>query len=447
MKSSLLVLFLSYLLLEEPVLSVADPVENLQQETKNQNSEDQCNSYCFSVFKPVLDHFVELKRAANASDELRIKINTLESSKKDLQIQLSNAEAVDKTSKLLINLKDEQIKEMSKQLKEKDDKIKNQSEQLKKNDETIRKLQGQLAIAKVQNENKDKLIRIQEDQMKDKTELIENKEELIQLKDQQIKDKDERLKIKISQINDHYSENLKNSNQINELTNQVKSVSEKLTEKTEMLSRCSRLDSCPSKGPSGIYNMKIRGTNAFEAPCNSAGWMTIQRRLNGSVDFNRNWDSYKNGFGDVNGEFFIGLQKLHLMTEAQPYELYVSLRDINGTSRYAKYDHFKVGSETESYELKTVGTYSGTAGDSLRYHGKVKFSTYDRDNDYSAGNCAEGHNGGWWFNKCAKSSLNGKYYKNGQKQDVYGIVWGTWKDFDFTISLTFAEMMIRPKSG
>ncbi|XP_017115837.1 fibrinogen-like protein 1 [Drosophila elegans] len=193
--------------------------------------------------------------------------------------------------------------------------------------------------------------------------------------------------------------------------------------------------------------MKMREINAFEAPCNSTGWMIIQRRLDGSVNFDRNWDSYKNGFGDVKGEFFIGLEKLHLMTEVQPYELYVSLLDINGTSRYAKYDQFEVGSETESYELKTLGTYSGTAGDSLDYHENAKFSTYVRDNDSSDANCAKLYNGGWWFNACALSSLNGKYFKDGQSQKENGIVWGTWKDFDYTISLTFAEMMIRPKSG
>ncbi|XP_016979324.2 fibrinogen-like protein 1 [Drosophila rhopaloa] len=470
MKSVALVLFLSYLLLEESNFSIADSVENYQQQTKTQESDNQCNSYCFIVFKPFLDHLTELKQAANSSDELREKITTLELSNKDFQIQLSNAEGLDKNSKLLINFKDEQIKEISKQLKDKDeqikeiskqlkdkdeqiremnqqhevkdDKIKNQSDLLKNKEETILNLQSQLAIGKIQIENKDNLIHIKEDQIKDKTDHIKKQEYFIQQKEQQIKEKDENINIKITQINDQSAENMKKAKQIYELTNQV-------TEKTYLLSTCSEFDQCPSEGPTGIYNMKMRGINAFKVPCNSTGWMTIQRRMDGSQDFNRNWVDYKNGFGDVKREFFIGLEKLHLMTEAQPYELYITLRDINGTSRYAKYDNFKVGSEMEGYELTTIGKYSGTAGDSLKYHEKSKFSTHDRDNDFHGGNCAKSHNGGWWFNKCAYSSLNGNYYKNGKKegQGKYGIVWGDWKKFDYTISLIFVEMMIRPKSN
>ncbi|KAH8353679.1 hypothetical protein KR084_012660, partial [Drosophila pseudotakahashii] len=197
----------------------------------------------------------------------------------------------------------------------------------------------------------------------------------------------------------------------------------------------------------GIYPITVPGIKTFSAPCKSCGWMTFQRRFDGSENFNRDWKHYKNGFGNIKGEFFIGLERLHLITKANDCAIYIELKNKKGESRYAQYDSFVVGSEKESYRLKVVGKYSGTAGDSLTYHEKMKFSTYDRDSDQHTENCAKYHHGGWWFKKCATSSLMGKYYKSGKKPEFqnYGIFWGSWnKDYDFNISLTSAVMMIKP---
>ncbi|XP_058178527.1 fibrinogen-like protein 1 [Anopheles ziemanni] len=132
-------------------------------------------------------------------------------------------------------------------------------------------------------------------------------------------------------------------------------------------------------------------------------WTVFQRRIDGSVDFFRNWTMYKHGFGDVNGEHWLGLEQLHIMTSSGRHELLVLVEDFEGNSAYALYDEFKIASEEEKYKL-TVGKYSGTVGDSLDYHNGSKFSTFDQDNDADDdNNCAKDFQGAWWFEYSLKS--------------------------------------------
>lgn len=154
--------------------------------------------------------------------------------------------------------------------------------------------------------------------------------------------------------------------------------------------------------------------NPFLVLCNfeenfnlGGGWTVFQRRIDGSVDFYRNWTMYKHGFGDVNGEHWLGLEKLYELTKSGRYELLVLLEDFERNKRYAFYDDFKVGSEAEKYKL-TVGKFSGTAGDGMTENNGMKFSTMDQNNDlFTYLNCASFYKGAWWFKMCGWSHLNG----------------------------------------
>lgn len=147
------------------------------------------------------------------------------------------------------------------------------------------------------------------------------------------------------------------------------------------------------------------GPDPFLVSCNDqtegGGWTVIQKRINGTVDFYRNWSEYKNGFGDINGEFFIGMDKLNaLTTTLKPVELLIQLQDFNDTMKYAKYDEFELGNETENYKLIKLGKYSGNAGDCLSGHQGISFSTKDRDNDVTKSECAKYFQGAWWYDSC-----------------------------------------------
>ena len=97
---------------------------------------------------------------------------------------------------------------------------------------------------------------------------------------------------------------------------------------------------------------------------NDGGWTVFQRRLHGSVDFYLDWESYKNGFGELNDEFWLGNDNLHRLTAADNVILRVDLEDFDGDMGYAEYTTFKVTDEANKYRF-LIGGYNGTAGDSM----------------------------------------------------------------------------------
>ncbi|XP_014090593.2 fibrinogen C domain-containing protein 1 [Bactrocera oleae] len=219
-----------------------------------------------------------------------------------------------------------------------------------------------------------------------------------------------------------------------------------IIERVLLPNRVSKPSSCMKAAAnslkSGIYKIQLEKFNIsdLEVFCEEdidfGGWIVIQRRVSDSVDFYRTWNDYKEGFGDLTGNYWIGLEKLHALTSSCEQELHVQLTRRNGKKYYAKYSQFLIGDESQKYALKKVGNYSGTAIDSLTYHLGRKFSTHDRDNDNSARNCAKVHKGAWWFERCYTSHLNGVY---GRRK--YGV---NWNSITIEESLIFSQMMIRP---
>lgn len=199
---------------------------------------------------------------------------------------------------------------------------------------------------------------------------------------------------------------------------------------------------------STIYLVKPENTNRLmQVWCDQrhdpGGWTVIQRRLDGSVNFFRNWETYKQGFGNIDGEYWLGLENIYWLTNQGNYKLLITMEDWSGRKVFAEYASFRLEPESEYYKLR-VGRYNGNAGDSFTWHNGKQFTTLDRDHDVYSGNCAHYQKGGWWYNACAHSNLNGVWYRGGHYRSRYqdGVYWAEFRGGSY--SLKKVVMMIRP---
>ncbi|XP_077996310.1 fibrinogen-like protein 1 [Glandiceps talaboti] len=182
------------------------------------------------------------------------------------------------------------------------------------------------------------------------------------------------------------------------------------------------------------------------------GWTVIQRRLDGSVDFDRFWQDYRDGFGDLSGEHWLGNDNIYYLSSGnqRPYELRIEVTDWNGNTANAVYSDFKIDGPTNKFKLSLGEFMGGNAGDSMLYGERFKihngqfFSTKDVDNDNDGHtiSCAKTYNSGWWFDSCFISNLNGRYQKSSQPIEQWqGILWNSLNGH---YSYKSSVMKIRP---
>ncbi|XP_062135648.1 ficolin-2-like isoform X1 [Drosophila sulfurigaster albostrigata] len=205
---------------------------------------------------------------------------------------------------------------------------------------------------------------------------------------------------------------------------------------------------CANITTSGIHNVLIPSFSdkPFRVYCDAetrgGGWTVILRRSDGSENFHRKWNIYKKGFGNLDGEFILGLDKIHALTSENTMELLVQVMDFKNDARFETYKRFGIASEEEDYALNTLSKGEGTAGDSLQQHFRMKFSTIDRQNDLKQGDpfpCT-GYKAGWWYHACHESLLTGTW---GNDDHGWGIIWETFRGHSH--SMKTAVMMIRPR--
>lgn len=168
--------------------------------------------------------------------------------------------------------------------------------------------------------------------------------------------------------------------------------------------------------PSGVYILDLEdGQPNFPVYCDQTtdggGWIVFQSRISPfALSFNRGWEEYEQGFGDPNGEHWLGNQRLHRLTFTSSKEFRIDLMADGSESGYATFKHFQVNGE-DKYRW-SMDSFSGNISNSIE-SSKVQwdligaaFSTPDRDNDNNPdGQCSA--SSGWWLNWCANADLNG----------------------------------------
>ena len=203
----------------------------------------------------------------------------------------------------------------------------------------------------------------------------------------------------------------------------------------------------------GVYGIPVTGeddsyqTISCKMSLLGGGWTVIQGRIDGSVSFENNWSQYKQGFGDLVGDFWYGNERIHKLTWWSNNDILFELHLPDGSKFYPMYDEFKVDNENNNYTLTVGNRVETNYGDSVDYtrhsnfevHNQKRFYTKDRRKDF----CST-YLGGWWFDTCYKVYLNGRYGEHSDR----GICWDTFTHSDDGTVLTsfeYTRMMIRKK--
>ena len=162
--------------------------------------------------------------------------------------------------------------------------------------------------------------------------------------------------------------------------------------------------------PSGIYKIKVVEFDLRHVYCDmdtdDGGWIVIQRnKQSSSVSFNRKWDEYETGFGDLQGEFWYGLKGLSCLTESGNWEMRLDFQKTDRTMSYLHYTQFKVGSVHQKYPLTLTG-FTLKSGNLMATANGRRFSTPDADNDNTRYNHCASTSGWWYYNDCRELNIN-----------------------------------------
>ena len=176
---------------------------------------------------------------------------------------------------------------------------------------------------------------------------------------------------------------------------------------------------------SGVYTLYPRDRlGPFNVFCHMGlspagsdrGWTVVQRRLNADVDFNRSKEEYQFGFGQLEGNFWLGLENIKRLVDkaTDGHQLYVEVKYDNYIVSKGLWDSFSLESSNTDWKIRISGVNkvvsSGIVLDLLGDVDGRKFGAMDSSEKKA---CAVKVGGGWWFGEsCPSESAcypNGHY--------------------------------------
>ena len=203
-------------------------------------------------------------------------------------------------------------------------------------------------------------------------------------------------------------------------------------------------------GPHTIYLAKTNLTSlqvSCDQETDNGGWIMYQRRVDGTVNFARNWQDYKHGFGtngDATTELWLGNENVYQILQSygnMKCELRIEADAFDGTSCWVEVDTFRMHSEALGYKIVWVRVFESESGiaENWNFHELLTFKTKDKPDGRPK--CLREYKGGWWYGKgCARIFLNGVYVKQADSTSKSIAV----RSFKFQTALQRSRMMFRP---
>ncbi|XP_070224018.1 angiopoietin-related protein 3 [Bos mutus] len=382
------------------------------------------------------------------------KLNIFDQSFYDLSLQTNEIKEEEKelrraTSKLQV--KNEEVKNMSLEL---DSKLESLLEEKILLQQKVRYLEDQLTdLIKNQPQIQEylevtslkTLVEQQDNSIKDLLQIVE--EQYRQLNQQQSQIKEIENQLRRTGIKESTEISLSSKPRAPRTTPSFHSNETKNVEHDDIPADCTIIYN-QGKHTSGIYSIRPSNSQVFNVYCDvksGSSWTLIQHRIDGSQNFNETWENYKYGFGRLDGEFWLGLEKIYSIVKQSNYILRIELEDWKD-KYYTEYS-FHLGDHETNYTLH-LAEISGNGPKAFPEHKDLMFSTWDHKAKGHF-NCPESNSGGWWYHDvCGENNLNGKYNKPKAKakpERKEGICWKSQDGRLYSIKAT--KMLIHPSDS